>query len=548
MSGSLRQVLANPALRRIQLAFFGSTLGDWAYATAVTVWAFQVGGATAVGVFQAVRFVSVAFAGPLGAVVADKVSRKRFMVTVDAIRAVLVGTAAVSIGLGGPPIVVYTLAIVSGMVGASFRSAQAGLIPRLVSTPDQLTASNAVSSNLETAAMFIGPAIGAVLITAVDVEVVFWLNVASYLWSMALVAAVRVPVATEPTEVGPATAAEGDDESMVREITAGFALLVRDRDLGLVAGLAAAQGLLWGALSVFTVMMALTMLDAGAAGVGYLNSLMAIGTVVGGLVMLTRLKRGRLGQDMAIGVLGWALPLVVLAILPSPVVVFAALALIGFSDAWVNLGLDTIPQRIAPDRVLSRVFAAVESALIGAMALGAALAPLLVHLLGLRGAMGVLGGAVTALVLVSFARMRRLDARLALPEHQPAHLELLRSLALFAPLAPPVQESLARRLEPVSYPAGSTILAEGESSDRFYVIVAGMVDVTQDERLLRIEGPGEFFGEIGLLRDVPRTATVGAVEDTELLTLERDDFLAAVTGVQESARAAEDVVRLRLGV
>ena len=546
MSGSLKQVVTNPALRRIQLAFFGSTLGDWAYATAVTVWAYQVGGAAAVGIFQAVRFVSVALAGPLGAVIADKVSRKHFMMSLDAIRAVLVSLAAISIGLGGPPAVVYVLAILSGVVGASFRSAQSGLIPRLVSTPDQLTASNAVASNLETAAMFAGPAIGALLISAFDVEVVFWLNVLSYVWSLALVAAIRVPPAPEP--VAPVDEEEADPESFLHEVSAGYAELARDRDLAVVAGLAAAQGLIWGALTVFTVMMSLTMLDAGAAGVGYLNSLMGIGTVVGGLVMLTRLKRGRLGQDMSIGVLGWALPLVVLAIFPSPVVVFAALAVIGFSDAWVNLGLDTIPQRIAPDRILSRVFAAVESALIGSMALGAALAPLLVHLLGFRGAMAALGGAVTALVLVSYGRMRRLDARLALPEYQPAHLELLRSLALFAPLAPPVQESLARKLEAVSYRAGATIIAEGESSDRFYVIVSGTVDVTQGDRLLRIEGPGDFFGEIGLLRDVPRTASIGALEDTELLALERDDFLAAVTGVQESARAAEDVVRLRLGV
>ncbi|GAW49957.1 MULTISPECIES: MFS transporter [unclassified Nocardioides] len=545
MSGSLKQVLTNPALRRIQLAFFGSTLGDWAYATAVTVWAYQVGGATAVGVFQAVRFVSVAIAGPLGALVADKVSRKHFMLTVDAIRGVLVALAAVSIGLGGPPIIVYVLAVLSGMVGASFRSAQAGLIPRLVSTPDQLTASNAVASNLETAAMFVGPAIGALLISVVDVELVFWLNVVSYAWSFALVAAVRVPAA-EPALV---SKDEPDDaESFLHEVTVGYAELVRDRDLAIVAGLAAAQGLIWGALTVFTVMMSLTVLDAGAAGVGYLNSVLGIGTVVGGLVMLTRLTKGRLGQDMAIGVLGWALPLVVLAIFPSPVVVFVALALIGFSDAWVNLGLDTIPQRIAPDRILSRVYAAVDSALIGSMALGAAIAPLLVHLLGFRGALALLGGGVTALVLAAFARMRRLDARLALPEYQPAHLELIRSLDLFAPLSPPVQESLARKLEPVSVPVGATILAEGETSDRFYLIVSGAVDVTKNGRLLRIEGPGDFFGEIGLLRDVPRTATISALEPTELLALDRDDFLAAVTGAAESARAAEDVVRLRLGV
>ena len=120
-------------------------MGDWAYATAITVWAYQEGGATAVGVFQAVRFVAMAVAGPLGAVVADRVPRKTFMLVTDLTRAVLVAVAAVSISLDGPAVVVYVLGVVAAMVGAPFRSAQAGLIPRLVSAPDELTASNAVA-------------------------------------------------------------------------------------------------------------------------------------------------------------------------------------------------------------------------------------------------------------------------------------------------------------------------------------------------------------------------------------------------------------------
>lgn len=555
-TGSFARVLRNPALRRIQLAFFGSTLGDWAYATAVTVWAYSVGGATAVGVFQAVRFVVVAFAGPVGALVADKVSRRHFMMATDAIRGVLVAAAAVTIGLDGPPAVVFGLAIVAVIVGASFRSAQAGLVPRLVDEPGELTAANAVTANLETVAMFAGPALGALLVGLVDVQVVFWLNAVSYAWSLALVAAVRVPPAP-PAPTGPAVQtipavplapADADTgeqrEGFVREVGAGFAQLARDRDLRAVALLGAYQGLLWGALTVFLVMVALSTLDTGAEGVGYLNSLMAIGTVVGGLIVLTRVRRGRLGQDMVVGVCGWAVPLVALALLLGPVTAVVALVVIGLADAWVNIGLETIPQRIAPDRVLSRVYAAVESSLIAAMALGSILAPVLVHLLGLRGAMGLLGAAVTVLAVTSYPRLRRLDERLAGPEH----LGLLGRIGIFAPLAPPVLESLARRLRPESFRAGTTILAEGESSDRFYVIRAGHVDVTQGDRLLRVEGPGEFFGEVGLLHDLPRTATVAALEDVELLALERADFLAAVTGSQESSRAAEDVVAARLAV
>lgn len=542
MSGSLKRVLANPALRRVQLAFFGSTLGDWAFSTAVIVWAYTEGGALAVGVYQALRFVVAALAGPLGAAVADRVSsRKHFMMANDAIRAVLVGAAAVVIGTDGSPVLVFGLALLAAGVGASFRAAQAGLMPRLVDDPAELTATNAITSNLETVAMFSGPAIGAILVGLVDVQSVFWLNSLTFVWSFALVAAVRVPPAPEPTgrdlDVEP-------QEGFLREMSAGFAQLGRDRDLGSVSLLAASQGLLWGALTVFLVMVSVSILDAGAAGIGYLNSLMGVGTVIGGLVILARVGRGRLGQDMVFGVLGWALPLVAIALFPSPVTVVAALAVVGLSDPWVNLGFDTIPQRITPERIISRVFAAVESSLIAAMALGAVTAPLLVHLLGLRGAMAAFGAVVTLIALASLPRMRRLDARLAEPEHT----DLLRSIDVFAPLPPATVESLARRLQPTSYVAGSTVMVEGDQADGFFVILSGRVEVTRGSATLRTEGPGEYFGEIGLLRDLPRTATVTAVEDTELLALDRSDFLAAVTGQQESSRVAEDVVGRRLAV
>ncbi len=550
---ALVRVLVNPSLRRIQLAFAGSMLGDWAYATAITVWAYSEGGAAAVGVFQAVRFIAMALAGPLGATIADRVPRKTFMMTTDVIRAAMVTGAALCLAFDAPAIIIYVLGVTTAVVGAPFRSAQAGLIPKLVEAPEELTASNAVAANLENIVVFAGPALGALMLAFTDVQTVFWFNVASYVWSFAMVAGVRVPhrdpvvgtpVATTPTgdtlteEAAPAKA------GFLREVTAGFAMLGRDRDLGLVAMLAAAQGLIWGALTVFVVLMAVTMLGVGPAGVGYLNAVLGVGTVLGGMVILTRTTKGRLGQDMVFGVLGWSLPLLLLAIYPSPVTAIVALAIIGLMDPWVNVGLETIPQRIAPDAVISRVYAAVESALIAAMALGAAIAPLLLHLLGFRGSLTLLGLLVTVVAVLSFARMRRLDARLT----EPAEVGLLASLPLFAPLSRPTIEGLVRKLEAVTFLAGEVIVREGAVSDLFYVIVSGSVEVTQDGRVLRTESAGEFFGEIGLLRDVPRTATVTATSDTALLALERGDFLAAVSGQQDARTAAEEVVSRRLAV
>ena len=539
---SLRRVLANKGLRRVQLAFFGSVMGDWAYATAVTVWAYTDGGATAVGIFSALRFLTAAVAGPLGALVADRVSRKTFMISTDVIRAVLVAAAAINLGLGGPSIVVYVLATVVVMVGASFRSAQAGLIPKLVSRPEELTSANAVASNLENVGGFAGPALGALLVAVGTVELAFWFNVATFVISALLVAAVAVPPAAQPDRSAGEEPADGD--GFLRDVTAGFAVIAKDRDLAVVSGLAAAQGLVWGALTVFLVIVSVSILDAGAAGVGYLNAILGVGTIGGGLVILTRTTKGRLARDMNVGVLGWSIPLMLLAIAPSPVTAILALAVIGLMDPWVNVGLDTIPQRIVPDRVLSRVFAAVEAALDGAVAAGALLAPLLIHWFGFRPSLVLVGAVVTAYALATWPRVRRLDARLA----EPAHLALLRSVSLFSPLSPPTLEALAHAASTVSVAAGETVVVEGEAADRFFVIVSGSVEVTQQGSFLRTEAAGEFFGEIGLLRDVPRTATVTATTDVELVALDRAEFLSAVTGLRESRLAAEEIVSRRLGV
>jgi hypothetical protein len=295
---------------------------------------------------------------------------------------------------------------------------------------------------------------------------------------------------------------------------------------------------------VFLVVLAVETLHTGPQGVGFLNTVIGAMTIVGGIVVLGRMKRGRLASDMSVGVLGWSIPLLVMAAVPSPVTTVLALAVIGLMDPWVNLGLETIPQRVAPERAISRVYAAVESALTGAMALGALVAPLLLHTIGLRASLAGLGVVVTAYAASTWPHMRRLDGSLAAP----AALPLLQSLALFAPLAASTQERLARRLVAVDVTAGTVVVAAGEMSDRFYVIESGEVEVTQGSVNLRTESAGDFFGEIGLLRDVARTATVTATTDTRLWALDRADFLDAVTGQDEALAATEDVVSRRLAV
>ncbi len=538
---SLRSVFRNPNLRRIQLALAGSMIGDWAYATAVAVWAYGVGGAKAVGVWTAIRLALMALTSPVAATIADRLPRKQVMIAADLIRAGLVALAALCLVLDLPPATVFVLATLTSLLGGAFRPAQRALMPALADRPEELTASNGTSSTLESLAFFVGPALGALLLGVADVQVVFLVNAATFLWSTAFVLGIRVPDAAAPA--APAVPAEDEAKpSFLTETLAGFRLILRDRDLLVVTMEVSAQTVVAGASAVFTIVMAVDILGAGPRGVGYLDSVLGVGAILGGFVAIARSTRSRLAQDMTTGVVLWALPLVLVSLWPHPVTAFVAVALLGLGNPLVDVNMDTIFQRVAPNEVLGRVFGALETCLITTMALGAVLMPILVSWMGLRGGLAVVGIGVTLVALAGLPRMRSLDGRL----RRPAGLALLQPIPMFAPLAPAVLDSLARRLTTVRVTAGDVFVREGEASDRFYVIVSGLVEVTQGARVLRHEGPGEYFGEIGLLRDVPRTATISAVEDTELLALERRDFLDAVTGQIEARSAAEDIVTRRL--
>ena len=543
---SLTAVFRNPNLRRIQLALAGSLIGDWAYGTAVAVWAYGVGGAKAVGIWAAIRLALLAVISPVGAAIADRYPRKPVMVAADGTRFVLVVVAAFCLVSDLPAGFVFVLATLAAVAGTPFRPAQRALMPTLANNPAELTASNGTSSTMESLAFFAGPAIGALLITLTDVPTVFFLNAATFVLSMLLVLAIRPEAAaTAPTtDPDPEGASDGDEASpgFLAEVTAGFRLIVQDKNLFLVIAECAAQTVVAGAASVYLVLIAVDILGTGPKGIGYLDSVFGVGAVVGGFYAISRATRHRLARDMTAGVLLWSLPLLLVAVWPTPVGAFAAVLLLGFGNPMVDVNLDTIVQRITPDAVLGRVFGALEAVAIAAMAVGAAVMPFLADWLGLRGGLAVLALAVAALAVLGAPRMLRLDRDL----QPPVHLPLLEALPMFAPLEPAVLEQLARRLVPRQVAAGEVVVREGEESDRFYVIGSGRVEVTQAGSVLRHEGLGEFFGEIGLLRDVPRTATVTAEVDTEVLALSREDFLGAVTGQTEARTAAEDVVRTRL--
>jgi MFS family permease len=535
-TAAFRRIFANPAMRRLQLAWACSNIGAWMGGLALAVYAFDRDGAVAVGVLALVRTVCAGFAAPFLGTLGDRHPRVRVMVASDLVRVVGVTTMAAIVFAGGPALIVYALAIIGSVAGTAFRPAQAALVPSLARTPEELTASNVASSTTEGVGIFAGPALGGFLLALTSTEVVFLATAALFLGSALLVAGIHEPRA-EAEE-------QGEEEgSFLRETLDGFRVLVRDSRIAVLVGLFAAQTFVDGALGVLTVVLALDALDIGPSGLGLLNSAIGVGGLLGAVAAAALIGRARLATDFGFGMLLWGLPLVVVALWLEPAFAAAAFVLVGIGNTIVDVTGDTLLQRGVPEELLARVFAIMESLMLLTVGLGSIAAPLLAEGLGVRWALAITGVLLPALTLASWRLLGRIDAAASAPEHE---LALLRTLPMFAPLDAPTLEYLAGRLSRRQVTAGETVCRKGEKGDAFYVVGAGEVEVTADGGPPRCLKEGDFFGEIALLREVPRTATVVAKTDAELYELAGDDFVAAVTGNVEALRVADTVVLARL--
>jgi MFS family permease len=529
---SFSQVFKNPDIRRLEGAWAVSIISYWAYGIALAVFAYQEGGAAAVGLVGLVRFIPSAIASPFAAMLADRYRRVLVIVVAELLRVVLVALTVVVIVLDGPFALVLLLSGLAAVVNSAEGPAEQALLPTLAKSPSELTAANVVSSTIESLAIFGGPAIGGVLLAATSPEAVFGAAAAAFLLSAFLISRIRVDDRPQRQE---------HPGGALREFTAGFAALAREPGLRILVLLLAAQTLVAGALNVLIVVSALRLLDLGEEGVGFLNSAVGIGGLVGALVSAVLIGR-RLTSNFLIGILLWGLPIALIGVFPDAVPALIFLALVGLGNTLVDVSAFTLLQRAVPDEVLARVFGAVQSLWVGTIGIGAIAAPLLIAAIDIRGALIVTGALLPILATLLRRRLSSLDEVPVLERE----LQLLRGIDIFRPLPPPVLESLARALVPVNVAAGREVFRQGELGDRFYIVLDGDTEIVADGRVVAVTGPGGYFGEIALLRDVPRTATVRAKEDAELRALERDDFIAAVTGHAASAEAADSVVASRL--
>jgi len=338
----------------------------------------------------------------------------------------------------------------------------------------------------------------------------------------------------------PATTQEAERRGVLREVFVGLVEMSRVAPPAGMAVLLFAQTFVKGALGVLVVVLAIDVTRAGESAVGWLYAVMGLGGLAGGAIAAAVVRTNRLGRAFVTGLLLWGLPLLLLAPAPSIAACVVCLAVVGAGNAVQDVGGGTLTPRLFSPVVLGRVLGAEELIVFAGGGIGAAAAAPMILAIGPRGTLTTLGVALVGLVLAYLARFVQIDR--TAPSSGP-RTELIRELAIFAPLPMASVDLLASRMTVREFPAGTQVVREGDVGREYHLIMEGEAAVSVRGVPRREMGPGQGFGEIALLRDVPRTATVTALKAMRTCSLQRADFLAAVTGHPFSSATAEDLVR-----
>jgi Cyclic nucleotide-binding domain len=439
------------------------------------------------------------------------------------------------------------------------RPPQAALLPAIVRTPDELTAANVTTGWTDAAAALVGPAVAGILLAWRGPGLAVAAMAGMTAISTFLLLPVQGPAAAVSSDVVPevgANGGEGDD--LGGDLTTGIGrtfasirmgaasnllMTIRNPQMRVLLALHTFYFVLIGALDLLCVILAVDYLRMGPGGPGFLNAALGGGALLAGFVTALLVGRRHLANTLMVTLSIAVVALALIGAIPSVAPAILLIGTVGLAGAVFDVTGRTLLQRSVPSDAIAGSFSILEALMDSGLVLGAVLVRVTIAIGGLRTA--PFAPAVVALLLIGglWRRIQKVDASATVPQ---VEIQLLRSISIFAALPAPSLEGIARDLEALPVSKGTVVIKEGERGDRYYAIAQGELAVSRHRQFLRTVSRGDGFGEIALIRDVPRTSTVTATTDATLYTLDREPFVQAVTGHAPAIFAAETVISRHL--
>jgi len=539
-----RSALGHRDLRLLLGSLVISASGSWAYNVALLAFVFErTNSLSWVGAAGIVRFVPALLLSPYAGVLAERMERIRLMVASDWLCAAWQLGLALVAAMDGPVAVALVFAALTSATNVVYEPAVEATLPSIVEE-DDLVAANALNGTIQSLVVVAGPAMGAGLLLLGPPEIAFTVNAGSFLLSALLVS--RVRSRSRPVDV-----TEAGTAGPLKQMMVGVQTIIGLPAARTLVAFSVLVSYVYGTDTVLFVAASEDKLGTGTHGFGYLLA----GLGVGGLLAAPAVDRlaasRRLSLIIALGVAGYCLPTALLTVVHEPAVAFALQVLRGGSTLVVDVLAIAALQRAVPGDQLARVFGVFFAFVLGAISLGALLTPPVVDAFGLDAGLLVMAFAPFALGVLGYPSLVAID-RVASEraEALAPRVAVLEQLGIFAAASRTVLERLAGLAEEQEAPAGTAVVREGEPADALYVLVEGEVEVAArgeagEEHRIRLMSAPCYFGEIGVLERIPRTATVTALSDLRLLRLDGAALLEALTSIPPSSSLMENA-RTRL--
>jgi CRP-like cAMP-binding protein/predicted MFS family arabinose efflux permease len=527
--GALKSALSHRDYRFLLPGFAVSVIGDWLYGVALIVLVYDrthsAGWVAAVTIIRLIPYVAF---GALAGVVADRYERRKVMLICDLVRASLMFALALSSALTGSLLIVILIVFLTTVASTPYQPSMYAITPAIVGEND-LAAANAVSTSVEHLAILLGPAIGGVLLLLGPPAVAFGLNGVSFLISGLCVWAITTRSTGSPDE-------EQEQEPTLKErLVQGFKAIADSNEVSMLVFLMAVAAFVYGQQMVMLVLISKKLISTGSAGVGFLSAAEGLGGVVvaGFSSRIARTRHPALFFGAAVVAEGF--PLALIAFASLPLWAYVLMAVTGAGSIVLEVTGLTILQRSLPNEVMGRVFGVMTSLFVGSILLGSLVTPILINVLSLKATLVITGLILPAVVLLALPQLKALDRKSMLRMQELAsRVEALVGLSIFEGARRQTLESIASGMSEETVAAGTEVILEGDVPNDFFVVAEGELDVvaagetSSDARKVNSLGPGEYFGEIGLLEGVPRTASVISVTEARFFRIPGNTFLDAV--------------------